>query len=126
MVVEDEEVLRQMARDILQDCGYKVIEAGDGKEALAIWKKNGEKVDMLLTDLVMPEGISGVDLAERLLADRPDLRIIFTRGYSTMEISEELMARSQAYFLQKPYTHVTLAKSVRDCLDRKPQAYPVD
>ncbi|HXF09666.1 MAG TPA: response regulator, partial [Desulfuromonadaceae bacterium] len=126
MVVEDEEVLRQMARDILQDCGYKVLEAADGKEALALWKRNGEKIDMLLTDLVMPEGISGVDLAERLLADRPDLRVIFTSGYSTMEISEELMERSQAYFLQKPYTHITLAKSVRDCLDKKPQAYPVD
>ena len=76
------------------------------------------EIDMLLTDMVMPEGISGVDLAERLLADRPDLKIIFTSGYSSTEINAELLSRSQARFLQKPYSHTTLARVVRECLDR--------
>jgi signal transduction histidine kinase/ActR/RegA family two-component response regulator len=118
LVVEDEQVLREMACDILQSYGYKIMEANSGREALTIWKEAGIRVDLLLTDLVMPEGVSGVDLAERLLDDRPDLKIIFTSGYTAGEINPELLARSQAHFLQKPYTHAQLAKMVRNCLDR--------
>ena len=118
LIVEDEETLREMARDILKDCGYRILEASTGKQALEVWNQSAKEIDLLLTDMVMPEGISGVDLAEWLLADRPDLKIIFTSGYSATEVGPELIARSQARFLQKPYTHITLAKSVRDCLDQ--------
>jgi signal transduction histidine kinase/ActR/RegA family two-component response regulator/HAMP domain-containing protein len=118
LIVEDEEILREMARDILKDCGYRLLEASTGKEALEMWRKRAGEIDLVLTDMVMPEGISGVDLAERLLADRPDLKIIFTSGYTSNEINAELLARSQARFLQKPYSHTTLARAVRDCLDR--------
>jgi len=118
LLVEDEAILREMARDILKDCGYRLLEAATGKEALDVWRKCASEVDLLLTDMVMPEGISGVDLAERLLADRPDLKIIFTSGYTSTEINAELLSRSQARFLQKPYSHTTLARAVRDCLDR--------
>ncbi|MGA2854096.1 MAG: response regulator, partial [Verrucomicrobiota bacterium] len=93
------------------------IEASTGKEALGMWRDCAKEVDLLLTDMVMPEGVSGVDLAERLLADRPDLKIVFTSGYTTTEINDELLSRSQARFLQKPYTQNTLARAVRDCLD---------
>ncbi|HZF00746.1 MAG TPA: ATP-binding protein [Methylomirabilota bacterium] len=116
LIVEDEPVLRQMARDILEHYGYKILDAANGKEALEVWRKSADRIDLLLTDMVMPEGVSGVDLAERLLADRPDLKIIFTSGYSSHEINEEL-ARSQARFLQKPYTHTSIAKFIRDCFD---------
>jgi signal transduction histidine kinase/HAMP domain-containing protein/ActR/RegA family two-component response regulator len=118
LIVEDEEILREMACDILKDCGYHLLEASTGKEALDVWRKGASKIDLLLTDMVMPDGISGVDLAERLLVDRPDLKIIFTSGYTSAEISAELLSRSQAHFLQKPYSHTTLARAVRDCLDR--------
>jgi signal transduction histidine kinase/HAMP domain-containing protein/ActR/RegA family two-component response regulator len=118
LVVEDEQVLREMARDILQDYGYKILEACNGKEAVSVWRKHTHEIDLLLTDLVMPEGISGVALAERLLDDRPELKIIFTSGYTAGEINPELLARSQAHFLQKPYTHAQLAKMVRCCLDQ--------
>jgi signal transduction histidine kinase/ActR/RegA family two-component response regulator/HAMP domain-containing protein len=117
LIVEDEEILREMARDILKDCGYHMLEASTGREALDVWRKDANKIDLLLTDMVMPEGISGVDLAERLLADRPDLKIIFTSGYTSTEINAEMLSRSQARFLQKPYSHTTLARAVRDCLD---------
>ena len=117
LIVEDEETLREMAHDILQNCGYHILEASDGREAIEVWRQSADKIDLLLTDLVMPEKLSGVDLAERLLADRPDLKIIFTSGYSSTEIGAELLARSQARFLQKPFTHTTLARTVRDCLD---------
>ncbi len=93
LLVEDEEILREMARDILKNCGYRLFEAATGKEALKLWSECGDKIDLLLTDMVMPEGISGVELAERLLADRPDLKIIFTSGYTSSEINAGLMAR---------------------------------
>jgi CheY-like chemotaxis protein len=107
-----------MACDILKNCGYCLVEASTGREALELWRERASDIDLLLTDMVMPEGISGVDLAERLLADRPDLKIIFTSGYTSSEINTELLSRSHAHFLQKPYSHTTLARAVRDCLDR--------
>jgi signal transduction histidine kinase/ActR/RegA family two-component response regulator/HAMP domain-containing protein len=118
LLVEDEAILREMARDILRDCGYRLLEASSGKEALAVWRESSGQVDLLLTDMMMPEGISGVDLAQRLLADRPNLKIIFTSGYTSQEISAELLSRSRAHFLQKPYSHTALARAVRGCLDR--------
>jgi signal transduction histidine kinase/CheY-like chemotaxis protein/HAMP domain-containing protein len=118
LLVEDEAILREMARDILKDCGYQLLEASTGKEALDVWRESASRIDLVLTDMVMPDGISGVDLAERLLADRPDLKIIFTSGYTSAEINAELLSRSQARFLQKPYSYTTLARAVRDGLDR--------
>ena len=117
LIVEDEETLREMACDILKDCGYRILEASTGRQALEVWNQSAGEIDLVLTDMVMPEGISGVDLAEWLLADRPDLKIIFTSGYSSTEIGEELLMRARARFLQKPYSHITLAKAVRECLD---------
>jgi signal transduction histidine kinase/ActR/RegA family two-component response regulator len=118
LIVEDEEILREMAGGILKDCGYHLLEAATGIEALEVWRGRSGEIDLVLTDMVMPDGISGVDLAKRLLADRPDLKIIFTSGYTSTEINAELVSRSQARFLQKPYSHTTLARVVRDCLDQ--------
>ena len=118
LIVEDESVLREMARDILKEFGYKVLEAATGKEALDIWRTSSKEIDLVLTDMVMPEGVSGVDLAECLLEDRPDLKVIFSSGYSSGEINDELLTRAQAAFLQKPYTHAILGRTVRECLDR--------
>jgi signal transduction histidine kinase/CheY-like chemotaxis protein len=118
LIVEDEEILREMARDILQGHGYRILEAASGREALEVWRQSAREIDLVLTDMVMPEGLSGVDLAERLMSDRPDLKIIFTSGYSANELNAELLTRAQTRFLEKPYTQVTLTKTVRDCLDR--------
>jgi len=118
LIVEDEEILREMAREILQDYGYSILEASSGREAFDVWNRHTDEIHLLLTDMVMPEGISGVQLAERLLTDRPDLKIILTSGYSSNEVNAELMARVCARFLQKPYSHNDLARIVRDCLDK--------
>jgi two-component system cell cycle sensor histidine kinase/response regulator CckA len=117
LIVEDEPILREMARSILEECGYRLLEAKTGREALEAWEKSDEKIDLLLTDIVMPEGVSGVDLAERLIARQPKLKVIFTSGYSVNEVSQKLLGRYNAHFLQKPYTRNVLAKAVRDCLD---------
>jgi two-component system, cell cycle sensor histidine kinase and response regulator CckA len=118
LVVEDEPFLREMTRDILQNYGYQILEASSGKEALAVWRQRTGQVDLLLTDMVMPEGVSGADLAEQLLLQKPGLKIIFTSGYTANEVSPEVLAKTRAHFLQKPYSHAALAKTVRDCLDK--------
>ena len=119
LVVEDEMVLREMARDFLKDCGYKVLEAGSGREALQVWWQHRSKIDLLLTDMKMPEGVSGMELAEKMLAEQPGLRVIFTSGYSDDVVSPEMLARTNARFLPKPYSYADLTRIVRESLDDK-------
>ena len=117
-MVEDELVLRDMAHLILQDCGYRVLTAASGPEALQVWEDNADAIDLVVTDVVMPGGMSGRDLARRLQDKRPALKIIFTSGYNVEESHTEFFRRNGALFLQKPYTRPNLAKIVRECLDR--------
>jgi signal transduction histidine kinase/ActR/RegA family two-component response regulator/HAMP domain-containing protein len=119
LVVEDEPVVREMAQVILQGCGYRTLEAGSGKEALAVWEKHSRTIDLVLTDMVMPEGVSGMDLAERLVTANPRLKVIFASGYSMDNLDAAFIRKPNVLFLQKPYTHLTLARAVRQCLDRE-------
>jgi FixJ family two-component response regulator len=75
--------------------------------------------------MVMPEGVSGVELAERLLAQQPYLKVIFTSGYTADNINHDLLTKHNARFLQKPYSHADLAQTVRDALDGKGSPVPV-
>ena len=116
LLVEDEPVLRELARVILQDYKYAVLEASNGVEALKVWKEHDGQIDLLLTDMVMPEGMTGRELADKLKALKPSLKVIYTSGYS-----EEVMGRDtgvpRTMFLQKPYPPPQLAQTVRECLD---------
>ena len=120
LIVEDEEMLRELAREILRDSGYQILEAASGREALIVWQQHEGKIDLLLTDMVMPEGVSGVELAERLVAETPQLKVVFMSGYTSDDVSAEMLARTNASFIQKPYGHAELTQTVRDCLDLKP------
>jgi len=117
LMVEDEPVLRELARVILEDCGYKILEAASGREAIEVWNRQSGTIDLLLTDMVMPEGVSGMDLAHKLHAHNPGLKIVFASGYSMDDLDDSFLRQGHAVFLQKPYTHLTLAKAVRDALD---------
>ena len=119
LVVEDELVLREMARDFLKDCGYRILEASSGREALQVWGKHRVEIDLLLTDMKMPEGISGMELAEKMIAEQPALRVIFTSGYSDDIVSPEILERNNAQFLPKPYSYADLTALVRKSLNRK-------
>ena len=119
LIVEDEEMLRELAREILKDSGYQILEATSGREALDVWHRYSGKIDLLLTDMVMPEGVSGVELAERLVTEMPQLKVIFMSGYTSDDVSAEMLQRTNASFIQKPYGHAELTKVVRDCLDKK-------
>jgi CheY-like chemotaxis protein len=118
LIVEDEAMLRDLACEILRDCGYRILEAISGRQALEVWRQHEGEINLLLTDMVMPEGISGVELSERLVAEYPQLKVVFMSGYTTDEISPELLARNNASFIQKPYGHADLARVVRESLDK--------
>ncbi len=118
LIVEDEPILREMARDILSGYGYRIFEASSGREALDAWQHRVDEIDLLLTDMVMPDGISGADLARQLSMNHPRLKIVFTSGYTANEVNTQMLVKMKARYLQKPYTHADLARTVRDCLDK--------
>jgi signal transduction histidine kinase/HAMP domain-containing protein len=117
LLVEDEPVVRDLANLILTDCGYKVLEAATGAEALHVWERHQGDIQLLITDMVMPDGISGMELAERLHHAKPALKIIFASGYRLDDLDTSFIRQGLARVLQKPYTHITLPLAVRDCLD---------
>src|SRR5262249_758715 len=102
--VEDEPVLRDLAQLILQDCGYRVLDAGSGVEALNVWQQQQGAIDLLLTDMIMPDGLSGKDLADSLLAAKPGLKVIFTSGYNVEDIHPDMSNKPGSRFLQQPYS----------------------
>jgi signal transduction histidine kinase/ActR/RegA family two-component response regulator len=118
LVVEDEPSLRNLANSILKDWGYQVLQAGSGPEALRIWERSHKAIDLLLTDMVMPDGMSGMDLTQRLHARKPSLKVVLTTGYSLHETDTVFFTRGASVFLPKPYTHLSLARAVRQCLDK--------
>jgi CheY-like chemotaxis protein len=112
-------ILRDIARGFLSECGYHILDAGSGRAALQVWGEHRAEIDMLLTDMKMPEGISGLELAEKMIAEQPSLRVIFTSGYSDDLIGPEVLARCNAQFLAKPYACADLIRIVRETLDQK-------
>ena len=119
LLVEDEVALRGLTKIILQRFGYRVVEAGSGMAALSVWEEHGPQIDLLLTDMIMPDGLTGRDLAKQLLARKPGLKVIYTSGYSMDSEGTTFRVRDSSKFLQKPYQSQKLAQVVRDCLDGK-------
>ena len=117
LLVEDEASVREFASIVLQMHGYKVLQAASGVEALETWEWHGEKISLLLTDLVLPDDITGPELAEKLRARRPDLKVLFCSGYNPETASQILSAHPGFTFLRKPYQPRTLARAVREMLD---------
>jgi len=116
LVVEDEAPLRLLLRTVLERQGYRVIEAENGRQALDIWEREQGRVQLLLTDMVMPEGISGAELADRLQEAKPSLRVVFTTGYSDQLFDTNFRKKGNR-FLPKPYDPDRLVRTLRECLD---------
>ncbi len=119
LVVEDESGLRDLVKEILQSYGYQVLEASTGNEALRVWHEHKEGIDLLFTDMMMPEGLTGRELSQRLMAEKPTLRVVYTSGYSVDVVAADFNFREGINFLQKPYLPETLAQTIRNCLDHK-------
>jgi PAS domain S-box-containing protein len=117
LVVEDEAPVRELVCNVLKGHGYRVLQAESGAGALQIWRDRKEQIDLLLTDLVMPDRLNGRELAEKLWAERPRLKVIFTSGYSAEAVGKDFVLCRGLNYLQKPYHPRKLALAVRDCLD---------
>jgi len=101
---------------VLRTQGYTILEAADGNEALALAQANGPKIQLLLTDVIMP-GLSGKMLAEWLTRVNPGVKVLFISGYINNAAVRGAMSKSGTFFLQKPFNPLNLAKKVREALE---------
>lgn len=118
LVVEDAAALRELTKRLLERQGYTVLLAGSAEEAVRVFAAN-EAIDLLLTDVVMP-GASGPELSQRLVGQRPTLKVIFMSGYTEVTIVHDGVLNPGIAFLHKPFTSETLGRKVREMLDRQP------
>jgi CheY-like chemotaxis protein len=115
LLVEDEESVRELVRDTLTNKGYRVMEAKNGEAGLRVSEEHQGAIDMLITDVVMP-GMSGRELAKRVSAARPDVKVLFLSGYTEDAIIHEGVLEPGTAFLQKPFTLQVLSRKVREVL----------
>jgi CheY-like chemotaxis protein len=116
LLVEDEEMVRSLSKHILISLGYRVTEATNGEEALALVEKPGSSFRLLITDVVMPK-IGGRELANQLKQKFPDLKVLFLSGYTDDAVVRHGILQAEVAFLQKPFTPALLAAKVRETLD---------
>jgi PAS domain S-box-containing protein len=117
LLVEDEQTLGRLTAQNLRKLGYTVLEAGNGVEAQSVWEQHQQKIDLLFTDMVMPEGKTGLDLAQSFRTEKVTLKVIISSGYSADLAESRPFAGQEIMYLAKPYTTAALAKLVRTCLD---------
>jgi|GEM_PF-6953492 len=118
LMIEDEELVRKLARRMLTALGMEVVEAEHGPQALELWKEQCDQIDVLFTDMVMPQGLSGKALALRMLKDKPDLKVILTSGYSFDLAESEDALPPAALYLPKPYSMQDLTVILGKVLDK--------
>jgi CheY-like chemotaxis protein len=122
LLVEDEVAVRKLVRKLLEMLGCSVIEASSGREALSLWPDIFDRVALVVSDIVMPEGVSGWDLAKELHLNHPDLGILLTSGYDELPEEHGLHGRPQIAFLQKPYEVRTLKNTLSRLISLAPDA----
>jgi CheY-like chemotaxis protein len=122
LVVEDEAPVRHLVTSTLQRAGYIVLSAEDATSAMARLRGHGVPIDLLLTDVIMPEML-GPELAERATTLRPGLRVLFMSGYSHQMIARRQVSEDEVAFVEKPFTSDTLLAGVREVLDRPRQLH---
>src|SRR3954463_15614312 len=117
LLVEDEDGVRELIRKILTDHGHTVLEARHGRDALAVAAGYKHPIELLLSDVVMPE-MGASELADQLLAERPELKVLYISGYTSDEVVRRGISRQDAAFIQKPFTPEDLMRKVREVLDQ--------
>ncbi len=119
LLAEDHDGLRQSAQEMLEALGYRVLLAANGLDAIRLFMANSDAVDLVILDVVMP-GLSGPDTFSKMSSIRPDLRVVFTTGYTSEVAHLASLIDSGAGFLQKPYGQRSIGVKIRDVLDRDP------
>jgi len=119
LLVEDDPSVRASVQNALSQRGYRILEAPTGVKALEVWQQNRGEIRLLLTDLVMPDGMTGKELAHRIQQDDPALRVVYMSGYSAEVVGKDFLLREGDNFLSKPFQASKLVQIVRDKLDAK-------
>ena len=119
LVVEDNASLREMVHEVLESEGYVVLEAADPDQAFSVSRSHKETIHLALTDVTQPR-MSGQELAEALLADRPDMRILYMSGYPSSVINPDGEPDPTIHFIEKPFTTAALLSKVRELLEGPP------
>ena len=116
LIVDDEETIRSLVKDILESMGYTVLGAADGRQAVAMYSERGTAIDLVILDMAMP-GMAGPETFERLIAMNPALKVIISTGYAEDERARDLIVKGVKAFVQKPFRIDELAGAVRKVLD---------
>jgi two-component system, cell cycle sensor histidine kinase and response regulator CckA len=116
LLIEDEAPLRALDRSILEGYGYEIVEADCANSALARWREHQNRISLVFTDIMIPGGATGPDLAKKFYAEKPTIRVIFSSGYSVDVVEKDFELREGVNFLQKPYSPHRLAQAVREVL----------
>jgi PAS domain S-box-containing protein len=124
LLVEDEAMVRQLVRDMLEKRGYEVLVAGSGEEALELGQHRRDRIHLMVTDVVMP-GIGGPEVASRLAGRHPEMKVLYISGYTDDAMLRHGVREGVASFLQKPFTLDALARKVREVLDAGAAVEPV-
>jgi CheY-like chemotaxis protein len=119
LLVEDFEPLRTLIREMLLNCGYKVLDAENGDGAIQIAREAGGLIHLLLTDVIMP-GMGGQKLAQHLLRILPEMKVLYMSGYPNDGIAHSGILATGVALLEKPFTRETLTRAVRQVLDKHP------
>jgi CheY-like chemotaxis protein len=121
LIAEDEPMVRSIMARSLRDCGYTVLEAGDGREALRLVESRNGRVSLIVADVVMPD-LGGRHLASQVAERWPDVPVLFTSGYTGMDVVRRGLLEEGREFLQKPLAPEELARKVREMMDAKAPA----
>jgi DNA-binding NtrC family response regulator len=118
LVIDDEEMVRRVAKSMLESYGYNVLVAGDGRSAVKLFKEVGPQISVVVLDLTMPS-MSGEETFRQLRTLRSNVRVILSSGYNEVEAVKRFTGKSLTGFIQKPYTATQLAQKVRDALNQR-------
>jgi CheY-like chemotaxis protein len=117
LLVEDEQVVRELASRILRQQGYRILEASDSPAALQVAAEHGDSIDLLLTDVVMPGGFNGRQLAEQLLSRHKHIKVLYMSGYTDDAITHYGVLRADVAYLEKPFSSESLIRKVVEVLE---------
>ena len=118
LFVDDEDMIIEVAGELFEQLGYKVLTAGSGREAIETYEKNKEKIDIVLLDMIMPD-MSGGETYDKLKEINPDIKVLLASGYSMIGTATEIMGRGCSGFIQKPFKMKELSQKLREILDEK-------
>ena len=117
LLAEDEPAVRALVQRVLTNAGYRVLPAGDGVEAAKLWREHADEVDMILTDVVMPQ-MGGRGLVNEVLRIKPDLRVLFMSGYTEDAIVHHDIEQNAINFIEKPFSPARLLDKIQEILSR--------